>query len=510
MSQLPLSGMKLIGFIVVLATVAFLQILDLTIANVALSTVAGNLGASTSQATWVITSFAVANAISIPLSGWLAKRFGEVKLFSFSILFFIIASWLCGISNSLETLIISRIFQGAVSGPIVPLSQSILLANSPNSKKNMSLAIWSMTIIIAPVCGPILGGWISDNFYWGWIFLLNVPIGLIAWISIKIILKGRETEYKKSQIDTIGLVLLVVGIGSLQLVLDRGKELDWFDSSEIVLFSVIAFTTISFFILWEITSDNPIVDLTLFKSRNFTVGTICISLAFLLHIGTLVIQPQLLQRVFSYTATWAGLALAPIGLIPILLSPIIGHFVPSIDMRKFVTVSFVVFACCFFWRAYSFEPNMSFSSFAWPQFVQGFAIACFVMPLNIIILTDIPPHKLAAAGSLFNFFRTLATSVGTSLTNSIWEQREAIHHSQLTDLIYQNTYALDYTYQQLQQQGLSENQVSAKLAQSITNQGLLIASNEIFWLYGIIFLLLIIVIWFAKSTITSKNSSGVD
>ncbi|WP_025314875.1 DHA2 family efflux MFS transporter permease subunit [Gilliamella apicola] len=505
MSPLYLSGAKLIGLIVALATVAFLQILDLTIANVALSTIAGNLGTSSSQATWVITSFAVSNAISIPLSGWLAKYFGEVKLFLFSILLFVLASWLCGVSNSLEMLIISRVLQGAVSGPIIPLSQSLLLANSPDSKKNMSLAIWSMTIIIAPVCGPILGGWISDNLFWGWIFLLNVPIGLIAWISTKILLKGRETEISKSRIDTIGLALLIFGVGSLQLILDRGKELDWFNSSEIIILSVIALVTLSFFVLWEMTSNHPIVDLSLFRSRNFTVGTICISLAFLLHIGTLVMQPQLLQRVFGYTATWAGLALSPIGLVPIVLAPIVGRFVPYLDMRKLVTFGFIVFALCFFWRAYSFEPNMDFSSSAWPQFFQGFAIACFVMPLNIIILTDIPSHKLAAAGSLFNFFRTLSTSIGTSLTNSLWEHREAIHHNQLTDLMNQNIQTLEYTYQQFQLQGFSETQASAKLAQNITNQGLVIATNEIFWLYGIIFLLLIIVVWFAKSTITSNN-----
>lgn len=500
-SSLPLTGIRFILLIILLAVIAFLQILDLTITNVALSTITGNLGASNSQGTWVITSFAVANAISIPLTGWLAQRFGEVKLFTYSILFFVVTSWLCGISNSLAMLIFSRLLQGMVSGPIIPLSQSLLLAYCPPAKKNMSLAIWSMTIIIAPICGPILGGWISDNYFWGWIFLINIPFGIIIWFGVHLLLKDRETATSKLPIDRIGLVLFIAGVGCLQLVLDRGKELDWFNSNQIIILSVLAVVFISYFIVWEQTTDYPIIDLSVFKSRNFTIGTICISLAFLLHIGTLVIQPQLLQRVFGYTATYAGLVLAPIGLVPIFLAPIIGRFASNVDMRKVVTFSFIVFALCFFWRAYTFESNMTFSDAAWPQFYQGFAIACFIMPLNIIILSDIPIHKLAIAGSIFNFFRTLSTSVGTSLTATLWEHREVIHHSQLTDIIYQNSQALNYTYQQFNQLDLSNMQVSAMLAKQITNQGLLIGINEIFWLYGMIFLGLIGIVWLAKSSV---------
>ncbi|MDC9595139.1 DHA2 family efflux MFS transporter permease subunit, partial [Xenorhabdus sp. IM139775] len=329
----PLSVSQRWWLILALAVIAFLQILDLTIANVALSTIAGDLGSSVSQGTWVITSFGVANAISIPLTGWLAKRIGEVRLFIISTLLFIIFSWLCGISNSLEMLIITRIMQGAVAGPIIPLSQSLLLANFPKSQHSMALAIWSMTVIIAPVCGPILGGWISDNFHWGWIFLINVPIGLVAIFITYLLLNKRETKTEIIPVDKVGLVLLVVGIGCLQLMLDRGKELDWFNSNEIIVLAIIATIGIVLFVIWEMTDDNPIVDLSLFKSRNFTVGTICISLAFLLHIGVLVLQPQLLQTVFGYTATWAGLALAPLGILPIILAPVIGRFGAKIDMR---------------------------------------------------------------------------------------------------------------------------------------------------------------------------------
>lgn len=344
----PLSGAKLGWLTLALALAAFLQILDLTIANVAISTIAGDLGSSVSQGTWVITSFAVANAISIPLTGWLAKQFGEVRVFLISMILFVITSWLCGIANSLEILIISRILQGVSAGPIMPLSQSLLLNNYPPLKRNMALAMWSMTIVVAPVCGPILGGWISDNYHWGWIFLINVPVGCAVIAITWALLKNRETETKIRPIDGVGLILLITGVGCFQLLLDRGKELDWFNSAEIIALAIIAIIAITFLIIWELTDDDPIIDLSLFKSRNFTIGTLCISLAFLLHIGTLVLQPQLLQMVFGYTATWAGLVMAPLGIVPIILAPLIGRFSSKIDMRYLVMFSFIVFALCFF------------------------------------------------------------------------------------------------------------------------------------------------------------------
>ena len=366
----------------VLSLATFMLVLDSTIANVAIPTIAGDLGASSSQGTWVITSFGVANAISIPITGWLAKRFGEVRLFLIATLLFVLASWLCGIANSLEMLIVFRVLQGAVAGPIIPLSQSLLLNNYPPEKRGMALAFWSMTIVVAPICGPILGGWISDNIHWGWIFFINVPIGLaVVLISWKI-LEGRESRISHQPVNTIGLILLALGVGALQLMLDQGRELDWFNSTEIVVLTIIAAVGLIALIIWELTDDNPVVDVSLFKSRNFTVGCVSTSLAFLVYSGTVVLIPLLLQQVYNYTATWAGLAAAPVGLLPILLAPIIGKFGNKIDMRILITVSFMVYALTFYWRAVTFEPEMTFMDVALPQFVQGLAVACFFMPLD--------------------------------------------------------------------------------------------------------------------------------
>ena len=501
----PLQGGALAMLTLVLSLATFMLVLDSTIANVAIPTIAGDLGASSSQGTWVITSFGVANAISIPITGWLAKRFGEVRLFLIATLLFVLASWLCGIANSLEMLIVFRVLQGAVAGPIIPLSQSLLLNNYPPEKRGMALAFWSMTIVVAPICGPILGGWISDNIHWGWIFFINVPIGLaVVLISWKI-LEGRESRISHQPVNTVGLILLALGVGALQLMLDQGRELDWFNSTEIVVLTIIAAVGLIALIIWELTDDNPVVDVSLFKSRNFTVGCVSTSLAFLVYSGTVVLIPLLLQQVYNYTATWAGLAAAPVGLLPILLAPIIGKFGNKIDMRILITVSFMVYALTFYWRAVTFEPEMTFMDVALPQFVQGLAVACFFMLLTTITLSGLPPEKMASASSLFNFLRTLAGSIGTSLTTFIWYNREAVHHTQLTEVINPYNPISQQFFQTMGSFGLSEEQTASYIARQITAQGFIIGANEIFLVSAITFISLVVLIWFAKPPFSSKH-----
>lgn len=501
----PLQGGALAMLTLVLSLATFMLVLDSTIANVAIPTIAGDLGASSSQGTWVITSFGVANAISIPITGWLAKRFGEVRLFLIATLLFVLASWLCGIANSLEMLIVFRVLQGAVAGPIIPLSQSLLLNNYPPEKRGMALAFWSMTIVVAPICGPILGGWISDNIHWGWIFFINVPIGLaVVLISWKI-LEGRESRISHQPVNTIGLILLALGVGALQLMLDQGRELDWFNSTEIVVLTIIAAVGLIALIIWELTDDNPVVDVSLFKSRNFTVGCVSTSLAFLVYSGTVVLIPLLLQQVYNYTATWAGLAAAPVGLLPIILAPIIGKFGNKIDMRILITISFMVYALTFYWRAVTFEPEMTFMDVALPQFVQGLAVACFFMPLTTITLSGLPPEKMASASSLFNFLRTLAGSIGTSLTTFIWYNREAVHHTQLTEVINPYNPISQQFFQTMGSFGLSEEQTASYIARQITAQGFIIGANEIFLVSAITFISLVVLIWFAKPPFSSKH-----
>ncbi|HCW48406.1 MAG TPA: MFS transporter, partial [Erwiniaceae bacterium] len=355
---------------------------------------------------------------------------------------------------------------------------------------------------------PILGGWISDNYHWGWIFFINVPIGIVVTILTLQTLRNRETKTEIRPIDTVGLVLLVVGIGALQIMLDRGRELDWFSSTEIIVLTVVAVVALSVLFVWEMTDDHPVVDLTLFKSRNFTIGCLSISLAYMLYFGSIVLLPQLLQEVYGYTATWAGLASAPVGIFPVILSPIIGRFAHRIDMRKLVTFSFIMYAVCFYWRAWTFEPGMDFGASAWPQFIQGLAVACFFMPLTTITLSGLPPERLAAASSLSNFLRTLAGSIGTSITTTMWTNRESMHHSYFSESITPYSSNAQETYRQLEQLGMSQQQASGYIAQQITNQGLIISANEVFWLSAGIFLMLVITIWFARPPFSSGGGGG--
>lgn len=507
MTHAPLKGSALTLVTLALSMAVFMQVLDSTIANVALPTIAGNLGAATSQGTWVITSFAVANAISVPLTGWLAKRYGEVRIFVYATLLFVLASFLCGIAPSLPLLVLFRVLQGAMAGPMIPLSQSLLMQSYPPNKRAMALALWSMTIIVAPIFGPILGGIISDNWHWGWIFFINIPIGIIAaWVAWRT-LKHRETVITHMPIDRIGLALMVVGVGALQMMLDRGKELDWFSSNEVITLAIIAVVCLSYFIVWQLDAKHPIVDLKLFQDRNFTVGVLTLSLAFMVYMGAIVLLPLVLQTQLGYTATWAGLATAPIGIFPVLLSPIIGKMGHHLDMRWLVTISFTVYALCFFWRS-EFTAQMTFWHVFWPQLIQGIGMAMFFMPLTAITLSRMPAHQIAAASSISNFVRILAGGIGTSIITTLWSRREALHHERLTDAIHPASLNTQQTLDSLSQLGMPTQQQAAALARIVSQQTHIIAANEIFWLCGAIFLALIAVVWLAKPPFGPGRDSG--
>ena len=417
----PLQGGMLAAATIGISVITAMTVLDSTIANVALPTIAGNLGVASSQGTWVITFFGVANAIAIPLTGWFARRMGEVRLYFWSTFLFVVASFLCGIANSLGMLIICRILQGAAAGPLIPLSQSLLLACYPSEKRGIALSLWSMTIVLAPILGPILGGYICDNYTWNWIFFVNVPVGAVCLVALRIPMAGRETPTAKNPIDTVGLILLIIGVGCLQLMLDEGKDKDWFASGYIVFLGILTVVGLVLLVAWELTEEHPVVDLSLFRHRNFTVGTTCISLGFLFYFAGVVMVPMMLQTRLGYTSMWAGLSLAPIGIFPVFLSPLIGRFAQRIDMRIIVTMSFLVFAAAFYMRTL-FSPDVDFFFVLWPQVVQGIGVAMFFMPLTSIIISGLDAKDIANASSLFNCIRVLAGSIGSSPSRSEWER----------------------------------------------------------------------------------------
>src|SRR5918993_4743090 len=285
----PLEGSARLWGTIALSAATFMNVLDTSIANVSLPAIAGDLGVSSTQGTWVITSFAVANAIAVPLTGWLTQRFGQVRLFMASVLLFIVSSWLCGLAPNMTMLIAFRALQGFVAGPMIPLSQTLLLSSYPRAKAGLAMAMWSMTTLVAPVMGPLLGGWITDNISWPWIFYINIPVGLLAAGITWGIYRKRESVTRKVPIDGIGLGLLVVWVGAMQLVLDKGKELDWFHSAVIMTLAVVAVVGFAFFLMWGVTGKHPGVRLSLFKRRNFWAGTLSVSIGYGLFFGNVVL-----------------------------------------------------------------------------------------------------------------------------------------------------------------------------------------------------------------------------
>jgi MFS transporter, DHA2 family, multidrug resistance protein len=501
----PLSGAKLVFGTIAVSLAVFMNVLDTSIANVSIPSISGDLGVSSDQGTWVITSFAVANAISVPLTGWLTQRIGQVRLFLGSIILFVIASWLCGLAPTLPFLLAARVLQGAVAGPMIPLSQTLLLASYPREKAPVALSMWSMTTLIAPVAGPILGGWISDNISWPWIFYVNIPVGIIAAGATFAIFRDRDSAIRKAPIDSVGLGLLVVWVGSLQIMLDKGKDLDWFNSTTIVVLALIAVIAFAFFIVWELTAEHPVVDLSLFALRNFSGGTIALSVGYGLYFGNLVLLPLWLQTVIGYTATDAGLVMAPVGLFAVLLSPITGKFLPRTDPRRIATAAFIVFALCF-WMRSRYTTGVDTWSLTFPTLIQGAAMAGFFIPLVSITLSGLPGHRIPAASGLSNFVRIMCGGIGTSIFSTAWEHRSIVHHAQLTEQANAFNPTFANSMQQLHGMGLSQEQTYGLFNSMATQQAAQLGVNDMFYISAGIFIALIVLIWITRP----ERSGGGD
>lgn len=503
----PLSGPTVALLTVAVACSTFMEVLDTSIANVAIPTIAGNLSVSANQGTWIISSYGLAAALVVPLTGWIAKRFGEVRTFVCSVLLFTLVSALCGLATSLPMLVTFRFLQGLVSGPMVPLSQTLLLANYPPEKRGIAMALWAMTVVIAPILGPLLGGYITDNLSWPWIFYINAPIGIFSAIATYALLHKRETPTAKIPIDVVGLILLVIGVGSLQLMLDNGNDLDWFNSSVIVTLCVLAVVALTFFIIWEIHDPHPIVDLSLFKTHNFRMGVIAMSLAYMSFFAITVLFPLWLQTVMGYTATWAGIATSPVGIFALLLSPFVGRYIQRLDLRVLTTVAYIVFAITAYWFS-TFNLETPFDMVLLPRLLQGVAVACFFIPINQIILSGVSVDRMAAASGLSNFFRTLAGSMGTAIVVTVWEHRSHGHVVRLAENVTPNGVETQNYLNQITQLGAPIDAAYAHMQGLIQTQGTMLATSEIFYGIGVIFICLIGVVWLTRPPFGASGAGG--
>jgi DHA2 family multidrug resistance protein len=500
-------GQRLLGTLA-LALATFMNVLDTSIANVSLPAIAGDMGVSPNQGTWVITSFAVANAIAVPLTGWLSQRFGQVRLFVTSVLLFVLASWLCGLAPSLELLIAFRVLQGLVAGPMIPLSQTLLLASYPPAQAGTAMALWGMTTLVAPVTGPLLGGWITDNVAWPWIFYINVPVGIFAAALTWSIYRSRDPGPRRVPLDTVGLVLLVLWVGGLQLMVDKGKELDWFASPQIVTLAVVAVVGFAFFLVWELTERQPVVNLRLFGQRNFAMGVLALSVAYGLFFGNVVLLPLWLQQFMGYTATWAGLATAPVGLLAIVLSPWVGKNVHRIDPRKLASVAFLGFGYVLWLRSH-FSTATTFELVLIPTLLQGAAMAFFFIPLQTLIFHGLPPEQLPSAAGSSNFVRITAGAVGTSLFTTLWDNRASLHHERLVENLHSGNGALMQSLQQLGALGLSDEQARTLIERQLQQQAYTMAVTDLFLLSSVAFIGLIGLVWLTRRPVAMRGGGAV-
>ncbi|MGH8112061.1 MAG: DHA2 family efflux MFS transporter permease subunit [Rhodanobacteraceae bacterium] len=481
----------------------FMQVLDMSIANVSLPTIAGDLAVSQDQSTWVITSFTVAQAITLPMTGFLSRRFGEVKVFVTCVLLFSLFSLCDGLATSLAMLVIFRILQGAACGPMYPITQSLMVQIYPREKMGVALAIISMITVVAPIVGPVLGGYITDSYSWRWIFLINVPIGIFSAALVWSQLHERVEKLVREHIDWIGAAALIIGIGSLQILLDKGQDLDWFASHVIVALGIIAAIALTVWVVWELTEEQPLVDLRLFRRRNFASGTLAMTLGYALFFAIPLILPLWMQGTLGYTALWAGLATAPFGVLPLLLTYWIGKYASKVDLRLAASFSFVVMGLVCF-RFGQFNTGINFGSIAMAEFAIGLGVAFFFMPVLTIALSELEGPDIAEGSGSMTFMRTVGASFGISIVTYLWDRGGAVSHANLAEVIN------PFNDQIRSKLAVSPSQLqhyAAGINRMITEQGMQVSFNHLFDGLGVVFFLLILLVWFAKPPFISRGHS---
>ena len=488
----PLRGGGLMAAALLLSLANFMVVLDTTIANVSVPHIAGGLAVSPAQGTWVITSYSVAEAITVPLTGWLVQRFGAVKVFIFAMLGFGVFSFACGLAPSFSLLVAFRVLQGLCGGPIMPTSQTLLLYIFPREKGAQAIGIWSMTTVIAPIAGPTLGGLISDSIGWNWIFFINIPVAIGVAFGSFLVLTSRETPTRKVSVDAVGLALLIAWVGSLQIMLDKGKELEWFSSPVIVALAIVAAVGFVVFIVWELTAENPIVNLKVFRHRGFVAGVIVISLTFGTFFSSVVLIPLWLQTTMGYTATEAGYVSSLNGVFAVIMSPIVARLLGKFDARALVSFGVGSMALIAIWRS-TFTTDASFVSIALPFLAQGFVIPFFFIPGTAITLGSVRPEETASAAGLSNFLRTTSAAFATSIMTTAWDNTATAKRAVLAGRLN----GFDQTVSRLVAHGLTPAQASGQIDRMLQIQAVMLSTNEMFFVSAFMFMIAASVVWLA-------------
>jgi DHA2 family multidrug resistance protein len=499
----PLEGRMLWLAAVVIAGANFMAVLDMTIANVSVPNIAGGLGASTSQGTWVITSYAVAEAIVLPLTGWLAARVGLVRTFLWAMSLFTVFSIFCGLSTSLEMLVVARVLQGFAGGPLMPLSQTLLLRIFPKEKAATAITLWSMTTLLAPISGPVLGGWICENWSWSWIFFINFPLGcIVVFFATKLLLR-YELPRKLVPIDAIGLLLLVVWVGALQIMLDIGKEHDWFASTQIVALAVIAAIGFAAFLIWELTAEHPIVDLRVFRHRGFMVAVVVMSIGYSSFMVLNVLTPLWLQLNMDYTTGQAGRTIGWTGVFSLCMAPLVGRLAGKLDRRKMVCGGLLWLSAVTALR-FSGSTDLTYWQIAFPLMVMGLGMPFFFISSSGMALASVSPEETASAAGLMNFSRTLLGAFAVASMATVWGDHATLNQAELVGLVDADGSLISG----LVQSGLSMDASRAVLDRLISTQSVMIATNEIMMVVSGTFFIGACVIWFAPRSRAWVGTTG--
>ena len=477
----------------------FMEVLDTTVVNVSLPHIAGSLSASIDEATWALTSYLVANAIILPMTGWLASRFGRKRLLMLSVVGFTGSSFLCGLAPTLGTLVFFRILQGATGGCLQPLSQAVLLEAFPPSDRGKAMGFWGLGIVVAPIMGPVLGGWLTDNYTWRWVFYINIPVGIASIVMTKMfIFDPPYLRQEKRGIDYWGIGLLAVGIGALQILLDKGQEEDWFASNFMTALAIISAVCLVVLIVHELTTEHPVVDLRVFKARSYAVGVFLMTIVGFVLYGSMVLLPIMLQTLLAYPPLQAGIAMAPRGVGSFFMMPLTGLMTGRFDARKLLTCGLLIGGVTLIWLS---ELNLQagYWDIFWPQLIQGVGMSLLFVPLTTVSMDPIPRERMGNATSLFNLMRNIGGSVGIATTGTML----ARHQQSTTALLGRNVTVYDPATRTMmaQMKGAfmaagadavtATERASAAMFAMVQKQAAMVAFVGIFQLLGVLFVALV-------------------
>lgn len=503
--------------VAIISLPTFMEVLDTSVANVSLNNIAGGLSVTTDQATWVLTSYLVANAVIIPISGWLSDAIGRKRYFLLSIALFTAASFLCGIAPNLETLIVARILQGIGGGGLAPVEQSILADTFPPHQRGMAFAAFAIVIVVGPVLGPTLGGWITDAASWHWIFLINVPVGIIAFLLAQAFVDepaavkaDRAAKIKGGlRIDYVGVILVFLGLGFLELTLDRGEREDWFASSSIIATATIAAVSLVALIIWEFNHDDPVVDVKLLKTRNFRITLLTMFMTGMILFGTTQLIPQMLQQVLGYSALNAGLALTTAGLATLLMVPVVGRLTGMVDVRWLIFIGLMAQAYAM-WHMTGLSGDISFADASTARLYQAAALPFLFIPINTAAYVGLPRNKTAQASSLLNVARNLGGSLGISMAQTLLSTYQQVHQSRIVETL--NPSNPNYNEWLAKAQQLTPGDATTPLAlmyQQMQRQVAMLAFLDVFRTLMVVIIVVAPVVFLMRPTKAGGGSEGM-